>query len=228
MRRIAVIGLGRFGMAVVEQLAAGGVQVIAVDSRRDLVDEVKHLVDVAVALDSTDERALRSQEIHTVDVLIVAIGENFEAALLTAAIAKKQLKIPRVICRAATSVHAEIFSQIGADEVIQPESETGRQLARKLANPFLEDFIDLGEGFTLIELHTPISFRGKTLRDLNLRVRYGVNLVAIRRTVRSTHRDGTEQTRESLSVPQPDEVIETEDTLLLIGATENLARLPKE
>ena len=163
-----------------------------------------------------------------VDVLIVAIGENFEAALLTAAIAKKQLKIPRVICRAATSIHAEIFSQIGADEVIQPESETGRQLARKLANPFLEDFVDLGEGFTLIEMHAPSSFRGKTLRDLNLRVRYGVNLVAIRRTVRSVNRSGIEQTRESLSVPQPDEIIQTEDTLLLIGSTEDLSRLPKE
>lgn len=214
-------------MAVVDQLAASGAQVIAVDVDRDLVDEVKHLVDVAVTLDSTDERALRSQEIHKCEILIVAIGENFEAALLTAVIAKKQLKIPRVICRAATSIHAEIFRQIGADEVIQPESETGRQLARKLANPFLEDFIDLGEGFTLIELHAPSSFRGKTLRDLNLRVRYGVNLVAIRRTICSTS-NGVEHTRESLSVPQADEVIQTEDTLLLIGATEDLSRLPKE
>jgi trk system potassium uptake protein len=228
MHRVAVVGLGRFGMAVVDQLAASGVQVIAVDSDRELVDEVKHKVDVAVTLDSTDERALRSQEIHKVDVLIVAIGENFEAALLTTVIAKKQLRIPRVICRAVTSIHAEILSQIGADEVIQPESETGKQLARKLINPFLEDFIDLGEGFTLIELHAPTGFRGKTLRDLNLRVRYGVNLVAIRRTLRTTNREGEMQSRESLAVPQPDEVIQPEDMLLLIGATENLARLPKE
>ena len=125
-------------------------------------------------------------------------------------------------------MHAEIFRQIGADEVIQPESETGRQLARKLANPFLEDFIDLGEGFTLIELHAPSGFRGKTLRDLNLRVKYGVNLVAIRRTTRTKGKDGLEQTRESLAVPQPEEIIQSEDTLLLIGANENLARLPKE
>ena len=228
MRRVAVVGLGRFGMAVVEQLAASGVQVIAIDSDRELVDEVKDRVDIAVALDSTDERALRSQEIHKADVLIVAIGENFEAALLTAVIAKKELKIPRVICRAGTSMHAEIFRQIGADEVIQPESETRRQLARKLANPFLEDFIDLGEGVTLIELHAPSGFRGKTLRDLNLRVKYGVNLVAIRRTTRTKGKDGLEQTRESLAVPQPEEIIQSEDTLLLIGANENLARLPKE
>mgnify|MGYP003337897690 CR=1 FL=1 len=88
--------------------------------------------------------------------------------------------------------------------------------------------IDLGEGFTLIELHAPSSFRGKTLRDLNLRVRYGVNLVAIRRTVRSADKNGVEETRENLSVPQPDEIIQTEDMLLLLGATENLSRLPKE
>ena len=125
-------------------------------------------------------------------------------------------------------MHAEIFRQIGADEVIQPESATGRQLARKLANPFLEDFIDLGEGFTLIELYAPSSFRGKTLRDLNLRVKYGVNLVAIRRTSRSKGKNGLEETRESLAVPQPDEIIQSDDTLLLIGANENLSRLPKE
>ena len=89
MRRIAVVGLGRFGMAVVEQLAASGVQVMAIDSDRELVDEVKDRVDIAVVLDSTDERAMRSQEIHKADVLIVAIGENFEAALLTAVIAKE-------------------------------------------------------------------------------------------------------------------------------------------
>ncbi|MBM4075196.1 MAG: TrkA family potassium uptake protein [Planctomycetes bacterium] len=228
MHRVAVVGLGRFGMSVVEQLAASGVQVIAIDSDRELVDEVKDHVDIAVALDSTDERALRSQDIHKVDVLIVAIGENFEAALLTAVIGKKQFKIPRVICRAGSTMHAEIFHQIGVDEVIQPESVTGRQLARKLANPFLEDFIDLGEGFTLIELHAPSSFRGQTLRDLNLRVKYGVNLVAIRRTTRSMGADGIEETRESLAVPQPDEIIQADDTLLLIGSNENLSRLPKE
>src|SRR3569833_2680771 len=116
MHRIAVVGLGRFGMAVVEQLAARGVQVIAVDSDRDLVDEVKHRVDVAVTLDSTDERALRSQEIHKCDVLIVAIGENFEAALLTAAIAKKQQKKPHNNKQTTTSIHAEIFTKFGADE----------------------------------------------------------------------------------------------------------------
>lgn len=228
MRKIAIVGLGRFGLAVARQLVSTHVQVIAIDSDPDLVDEAKDLVDLALVLDSTDERALRSQEIHKVDVLVVAIGENFEAALLTAVIAKRNLKIPQVICRASTPIYAEIFRQIGADEVIQPETETGIQLARRLANPFLEDFFDLGEGFSLIEMHAPSPFIGKTLRDLNLRAKYAVNLVALRRTSRSKSSTGEEIVKESIAVPQPDDVIATEDVLIVIGANTDLGRLPKE
>lgn len=224
--KIAVVGLGRFGLAVVNYLAGAGAQVIAVDSDPGQVEEVKDIVDLAVALDSTDERALRAQDLHKVDALVVAIGENFEAALLTAVIAKK-LEIPRVICRASTAFHAEIFRQIGADEVIQPEAETGLQLARRLANPFLEDLIDLGEGFTLIEMHAPAAFRNRSLRDLNLRAKYGVNLVAIRRLV-SPPTDNSPGKRQMIGVPQPDEVIRAEDMLIVIGSTEHLMRLPRE
>ncbi len=227
MRKIAVVGLGRFGMALVKQLASSGAQLIAIDTDHELVDEVKDQVAIAVVLDSTEETALRSQDVHKVDVLVVAIGENFEAALLTAVLGKR-LGIPQVICRASTSVHAEIFRQIGADEVIQPEMEAGVQLARRLANPQLEDFIDLGEGFTLIELHAPTSFRSKTLRDLNLRARYNVNLVGIRRAQAIQLRNGETEMQQRLIVPLPDEVIQPDDTLVLIGNTDDIARLPKE
>jgi trk system potassium uptake protein len=227
MRKVAVVGLGRFGMSVARQLASTSVQVIAIDTDPELIDDIKDAVSAAVILDSTDEHALRSQEIHKVDVLVVAIGENFEAALLTTVLGKK-FGIPEIICRASTSTHAEIFRRIGADEVIQPETETGQQLARRLANPLLDDFIDLGEGFTLIELRAPAAFRGKTLRDLNLRVKYNVNLVAIRRTATMVSANGEETTKQSLTVPQADEVIQTEDTLIVIGSNEHLGRLPKE
>ncbi len=227
MRKVAVIGLGRFGMAVARHLASTAVQVIAIDTDVELIDQVKDEVSAALVLDSTDEIALRSQDIHKVDVLVVAIGENFEAALLTAVLAKK-FEIPEVVCRASTSMHAEIFRRIGADEVIQPETETGQQLARRLANPLLDDFIDLGEGYTLIELRAPTAFRNKSLRDLNLRVKYNVNLVAIRRGVTITSAAGVETTRQHLTVPLADEVIQADDTLILIGANENLARVPKE
>ncbi|MCH8829515.1 MAG: TrkA family potassium uptake protein, partial [Planctomycetes bacterium] len=145
MQKVAVIGLGRFGMVLARQLAASGVEVIAIDRSQNLVNEIKDDVDVAVRLDSTDESALRSQDVHKVDVCVVAVGENFEAALLTTVIARK-IGVPRVICRAQTEFHKDIFHQIGADEVIQPETQAGEQLARKLANPHIKDFISLAEG----------------------------------------------------------------------------------
>lgn len=227
MRKIAVIGLGRFGMELARRLSASGAQVIAIDRNTNLINEIKDDVELAVRLDSTDEAALRSQEIDKVDVCVVSIGENFEASLLTTVLARK-LEIPQVICRAQTQFHADIFRQIGADEVIQPEQQAGQHLARQLANPHLQDFITLAEGFTLVELDAPKGFIGKSLQELSLRMHYDVNLVAIKRTV-PTGKDGTVTEEEQvISVPRPDTLIEENDTLVLVGADEDLARLPKE
>ncbi len=158
MRKVAVIGLGRFGAALAKQLTASGAEVIAIDSRMTLVNEIREEVAIAVKLDSTDQDVLEGQEIQLVDVAVVAIGENFEAALLTTVILKK-IGVPRIICRAQTSFHAEIFRQIGANEVIQPEIQAGERLGHSLANPQLEDLFALGEGFTLIEIHAPQEFQ---------------------------------------------------------------------
>ena len=109
-QRLAVIGLGRFGMSLARQLAAHGAEVIAIDSNHRLVNEISDDVSLAVRLDSTDEAALRSQEVDRVDCVVVSIGENFEAALLTTVLCKRNLKVGSVICRAQTPLHAEIFS----------------------------------------------------------------------------------------------------------------------
>jgi trk/ktr system potassium uptake protein len=227
VQKIAVIGLGRFGMTLAKQMSASGVEIIAIDNDRQLVNEIKDEVDVAVRLDSTDEAALRSQDIDKVDICVVAIGENFEAALLTTVIAKK-LGIPRVICRAQTQFHADIFRQIGADEVIQPEIQAGHYLARKLANPHIKDFIALAEGYTLIELQAPKAFIGKALQELSLRGTYGVNLVAIKRTMQSEQNGAMVEETEVIGVPKASDRIHPGDTLVLVGNDEALARLPKE
>lgn len=227
MPSIAVIGLGRFGMELAKQLGECGVDVIAIDRSKNLVDDIKDHVSVAVKLDSTDETALRSQNIDNVDVCVVAIGENFEAALLTTVIVKK-MDVPRVICRAQTQFHADIFKRIGASEVIQPEQQTGKNLARKLANPQIQDFIQLAEGFTLIELQAPVAFQNKSLEELQLRVTYFVNLVAIKRLVPVPGDEGEEKTREIVSVPKSDDVIQPNDVLVLVGSDEALARMPRE
>ena len=228
MQKVAVIGLGRFGTALARQLTASGAEVIAVDNDMHLINELRDEVAIAVRLDSTDQAALRGQEIDMVDVAVVAIGENFEAALLTTVILKK-MGVPRIICRAQTLFHAEIFRQIGAHDVIQPEVQAGERLGHSLANPQIEDLISLSEDFTLIELHAPQEFCGKSLQALELRTQYEVNLIAIKRPYRETDAEGNPVTKHKIiGVPKATDVIEPEDVLVVVGANDALARLPKE
>lgn len=228
MQKVAVIGLGRFGTALARQLNASGAEVIAVDSDMALINEIRDEVSIAVKLDCTDQTALRGQEIDLVDVAVVAIGENFEAALLTTVILKK-LNVPKIICRAQTSFHAEIFKQIGAHEVIQPEMQAGERLGHSLANPQLEDLVTLAEGYTLIELYAPQEFCGKSLQVLELRKKFDVNLIAIKRPYEESDEDGNSITKHKVvGVPRASDVIEANDVLVVVGSNEALARLPKE
>jgi trk system potassium uptake protein TrkA len=228
VQKVAVIGLGRFGTALARQLTVSGAEVIAVDYEMSLVNEIRDSVAVAVKLDSTEPAALRGQEIDLVDVAVVAIGENFEAALLTTVILKK-MNVPRIICRAQTAFHAEIFKQIGAHEVIQPEIQAGERLGHSLANPQLEDLITLAEGYTLIELHPPQEFCGKSLQVLELRKKYDVNLVAIKRPYEEADEDGNPLKKHKIiGVPRAGDVIDREDVLVLVGSNDALARLPKD
>jgi len=224
---VAVIGLGRFGMTLARQLGNSGVEVIAMDRSSQLVDAVKEDVAIAVRLDSTDQEALISQKIQDVDICVVAIGENFEAALLTAVMVKR-LGVPRLICRAQTAVHAEIFSRIGADEIIQPETQAGILLGQRLANPQVEHFLQLAEGFSLVEMRAPAAFRGKSLEQLGLRTKYHVNLVVLKRQVSEEVNGITVKKQRVISVPRPGDVIQEDDTLVLVGSHEALAGLPKE
>jgi trk system potassium uptake protein len=220
-------------MALARNLARLGVQVIAVDRNMQLVNEIKDDVDLAVRLDSADRDALDAQDIDKVDVCVVSIGENFEASLLTTVILRK-LGVPRIICRAQTPFHAEIFRQIGADEVIQPETNAGEQMARRLANPRLSDVIDLAEGYSLVETEAPRSWWGIGLKDLGLRTKFDVNLVAIKRQVAAvkseTENDDnpTPPPREILSVPRPNDLIQEGDLLMLVGSHDAIDHLPRE
>lgn len=226
MRKVAVIGLGRFGMAVARSLAASGVQVIAMDRDAKAVHEIKDDVDIAVRADSTDQSVLLSQDLDKVDACVVSIGEDFESALLTTVIAK-QIGIPEVICRAQTEFHAEIFRKIGANKVIQPEQQAGESLARQLSNPKLIDFIQLAEGFTLLQFRAPKTFQGKSIRDLALRNKYEVNLVMIRRESHSRVEDEETSTFETI-FPMPDDHLQENDILVVVGSDSALARLPRE
>ncbi len=230
MQSVAIIGLGRFGISLAMELGPSSTQVIAVDRSTNLINEVKEYVDLAVKLDSTDQAALISQGINKVDVCVIAIGENFEAALLTTVIAKK-MEIPEIICRAQTKYHAEIFKQIGATRVIQPEIESGSHLAHQLANPHLKDFLTLADGFSLVELQAPESFVGQSLLGLNLRKEYEVNLVFIKRPVSPPEEEEEQSTNNEPELegvfPTPTDLIQENDILVLVGSNNSLSKLPK-
>ena len=226
MDRFAIIGLGRFGLRLATLLAEAGAEVIAVDRSREIVEQVRDKVTLAVCLDGTDEKALRAQGIDQVDVAVVGIGAAFEdSALITVLL--KQLGLPRVISRATTTMRGRILQRIGADDTVNPERESADRWRDRLLAPAIMSRIDLAEGYGLTQLPAPDSFIGKTLAQLNVRHKYEVNIVAIRRTVEQTDTEGLKRTKQTvISVPMADTDIQSGDILLVIGSDEAMANFP--
>ena len=215
MERFAVIGLGRFGKRLATLLADAGAEVIAVDIDRELVDQVRDDVALAVCLNSTDEEALRSQGINKVDVAIVGMGDAFEDTVMTTVLLK-QLGVGRVISRAATRIRGSILRRVGADDVVNPERESAHRWCNQLLAPAIVTQFELGEGYSLAQVVAPESFYGKTLAELSLRQNHNVNIVAIRR--KDPIDEDYDADREAvISLPGPQTKIEPGDMLLLVG-----------
>jgi trk system potassium uptake protein TrkA len=217
MQKVAVIGLGRFGMALAEALAKDGLEVIAIDTDPRIVDQVKDKVALAVTANATDLETQRSLGLGRVDTVVVAIGENFEASQL-AMLAARDLEYPRVIARANDRVKQTILRRLGADEIIMPEEQAALKLAQKLAKPTLLEAVDIGSEHSFVQVKAPRAITGKTLLELQLRKNFGVNLVAIRRG-----KDG-----ESISIPGPDTKPESDDVLMLVGKNKDIDRFIRE
>jgi trk system potassium uptake protein TrkA len=225
MQRFAVIGLGRFGQYLARALTDAGDEVIAIDNHTSVVSHMRDEVALAVRLDATDRAALEAQGVGQVSAAVVSIGEQFESTALCVA-TLKEMGVPRIIARAMTEMQAAILTRIGADAVVLPEQESARRWAHRLSIPKLQEYIELAEGYSMIYLPAPAAFCHKTLAELQLRNRYQVNLVAIRR------RDKSESPKargvEIISVPSPTTQIMPEDTLILVGSNESLSELPRD
>jgi trk system potassium uptake protein TrkA len=227
MDRFAVIGLGRFGSRLARRLAASGAEVIAIDRDRGIVEELRDQVTLAVALDATDEQALKIQGVDQVDCAVVGIGHDFEANAL-ATVLLKSLRVKRVISRAGSAMQARILSRIGADAVVSPEDESADRWSYRLLAPFLIDHVELGHGYALVQMAAPEEWHGKTLADLELRRRYSVTVVAIKRRVETASPTGADTYEERVvDVPMPTSRIGGTDTLVLAGFEEDLERLPR-
>lgn len=223
MRRIAVIGLGRFGSRLAANLAQAGQEVIGIDLDPRLIEDMRDRITLAISLDATDEQALLMHGIDKVDVAIVGIGNDFEASTLTTVLLK-QIGVPRVISRAITPASARILARIGADEVVNPEDEAADRWCSKLISAEFLSQYDVGSGYSLVEIKAPSKWVGKTLTQLNLRSRFGVLVVAIKE--RKT-KPGIPDAQ-TVEMPDPGVPIDKEQVLVLFGLEENLAQIPHD
>ncbi len=158
-RPIAVLGLGRFGLRLAERLARGGEDVLACDHDRDVVESIAPTVAQALVMDVTDEGAMRSRGVHKVKAAVVAIGEDFEAAVLTTVILR-QMEVPRIIARARTATTVEVLRRVGAHEVVLAEDEAADRWANRLLGPKVLNQIEFHQGYSIIEFKTPKEWVG--------------------------------------------------------------------
>jgi trk system potassium uptake protein TrkA len=227
MERFAVIGLGRFGSRLAKNLAASGAEVIAIDKNRSVVEELRDQVTLAIAMDSTDEQALKIQGVDQVGCAVVGIGHDFEANTLTTVLLKA-LRVRRVVSRAGSDMQAQILRRIGADAVVSPEDEAADRWSNRLLAPFVIDHVELAEGYALIQMPVPEPWQGRTLAELELRKRHSVTVVAIRRRLPVTTETGEDAyTERIMDVPAPTSRLGRDDTLMLAGFETDLEKLPR-
>ena len=177
----AIIGLGQFGRAVALSLVREGAAVLAIDQLEERAQLVESEVDAVACADATDERALNELGLERMSCVVVAMGARArETSILTTSLLR-QRGIPRIISRAANELHARVLLAVGAHEVINPELQMGQRLARNLAHPTILEQIALDENTNLVEVATPEQFIGKSMTEVDLKRRYGVSVIAVRR-----------------------------------------------
>ncbi len=222
--KVAIIGLGRFGRALAFSLATDKWPVLAIDNNMEHVEQVSSFVDRTVCMDSTDEAALANVGIPEMSTVVVAMGtHSVESSILTTALLK-QLGVPRIIARSTTPLHGRILRIIGAHEVINPEQEAADRLAGRIVRPGILDLQSLSDDVVIGEVSIPASFVGKTILELDIRRRYGVLILAIRRQPSSGSRHKTKRQLE-LTIPRLNDQFTSDDILLLLGSPDDVARM---
>ena len=179
-KQFAVIGLGRFGRGVCSSLHHLGYEVLGTDIDEKLVSQVltDQIAAHAIQLDSTDPKALREAGIFEFDTVIIAIGNYLQESIITT-LNIKEAGVPYIVAKASSEVHGKLLERVGADRVVYPEYEAGCALARSLTQPSILDRFELDPNHSIVEISVPEEFHGKTVMELQLRNRYGLNLLAV-------------------------------------------------
>ena len=214
MKSYAVIGLGRFGTEVARRLCALGCEVLAIDVNSELVQQVSNDVTQAVVADARDKEVLRALGLRDFDCAIVAIGGNLGDSVL-ATMNVKELGVPKVVCKAHDDTHRQVLMKLGADQVVIPEHEQAARLAKSLSSYNVLDYIELSGEYGIIEVPAPKTWVGKSLKELNVRAKLGVNILAIKQD-------------DTINVsPSADYPIAEADILVVLGNTAALEKVQK-
>lgn len=211
-KTIAVIGLGRFGTTIAKLLASMNHEVLGVDIDPEVVQKISPYITHAIVADTTDEEAIKALALSQFDLVIVAIGDNIQANLMTSMLLK-EMHIPKIVAKAENTLQGKMLSKIGVDQVIYPEFDMAQRLAQSLTREHVMDYLQLSKSVSLIEINMPLFMVGSCLKESNLREKYNLNAVGIRRG-------------DDLEVPpNPTTILSAEDKLLIIGNNSDLDAL---
>ncbi|MBU9713948.1 potassium channel family protein [Evansella tamaricis] len=210
-KQFVIIGLGRFGGSVCKELIKQGHEVLAVDTDEHKVNDFAKFATHAVVANSTDEETLRSLGVRNFENVVVAIGDNIQASILTTLLLK-ELGVKNVLVKAKNDYHHKVLEKIGADHIVHPEKDMGRRVAQHLSDDKIIDFIELSDEYSIVELFATTKLAGKSLIDLNIRAKYGVTILAVKKG-------------EKIDIsPEPTYQIEREDLLIVIGNNQDIKR----
>lgn len=214
-KQIAVFGLGRFGTSVARSLASLGHEVLGIDGNQEIVEMLSDELTHAVACDCTDEEALKALGIRNFDAAVVAVGNDVQTSILTTVLLK-EMGVPMVVAKAANDLHGRTLTKVGADKVVYPERDMGARVAHSLLTGTVTDYFELTPEYTILELASPAPFTGKTLREINLRARFGINVMAIKS---GEHIN---------AAPLATDVVQAGDILVLLSSNEGLRQLERK
>ena len=218
MRRVGIVGAGRFGMALAQSLAESGTEVLLIERNGSLVQAASGVVAYAVQGDATQARVLEEAGLKECDIAVVAVGSNIEVATLATVICK-ELGIPRVIAKATSEMHGKILAKLGADQVIFPDRDSAHRLAHAIASNGAFDLLEISEGCSIAEIDVPESCREKTLAQADLRNKTGVTVLCIRRL------DENPKKPRAVMIPGPNDQLHPDDKLIVFGTTKQIDAL---
>lgn len=223
IEKYAVIGIGQFGRAIAKALSDKGAEVLAIDFDPEVIESISEEVALAVVMDATDKKSLMSQNINDFDAVVVSIGQNFEALLLTS-VTLLELGVKRIIARSTGKNQKSILEKIGITEILSPEDEVGIIVAERLVNPSLISYMQFPDNYRIAEIKAPIKLIGRTLGDIALRDKYKLSLIMIKREF-ETVKNGVIKIEQHIEgVPGSETIILKADTLILFGKNKDFDR----